>query len=76
MHRFQCFIDVGDLNLQLTGFAGRLQTSAHAGKQHEAQLPLGLAQQGFDLGHRQLQHLGGGAQVAGLQERLDHFDMT
>ncbi|MNV37528.1 hypothetical protein D3C71_1290510 [compost metagenome] len=67
---------MGDFNLQLPRLARRLQATAHAGEQHEAQLILGVAQNALDLGHRQLQPFGGGAQVTGLQERLDHFDMA
>jgi hypothetical protein len=53
-----------------------LQAPAYAGEQHEAQLIFGVAQYALDFGHRQLQPFGGGAQVTGLQERLDHFDMA
>lgn len=69
-------VDPGNRRLQLPGLASGLQASAHAGEQHEPQVAFGIAQQGLDLGHRELQQLGGGAQVGGLQEGLNHFDMT
>ncbi|MCY1408376.1 hypothetical protein D9M71_236960 [compost metagenome] len=76
LHRFERVVDPGDFHLQLLRFAGGLQSSADAGEQHEPQLILGVAQQALDFGHWQLQPFGGGAQVTGLQERLDHFDMA
>ena len=76
LQRLEGVVDPGDRRLQFPGFAGGLQASAHAGEQHEPQVAFGIAQQGLDLGHRELQQLGGGAQVGGLQEGLNHFDMT
>jgi hypothetical protein len=70
------FVNVGNFDLEFPRFAGRLQASTHAGKQHETQLTLGLTQKAFNLGHRQLQPFGGGAQVASLHKRVDHFDMA
>ena len=76
LDRLERVIDMGDFHLQRPCLARGLQASTHAGKQHEAQLILGIAKNAFHLGHRQLQPFGGGAQVTGLQQRLDHFDMT
>ena len=76
LQRLQGFIQSSDLCLQFQGFPGGLQTPAHAGEQHEAQLLLSVLESGVYFAHGELQPLGGGAEVAGLQDGLNHFDMT
>ncbi|MDF9769585.1 hypothetical protein OKW09_001870 [Pseudomonas rhodesiae] len=76
LQRFECFIDRRDLRLQLQGFARGLQTPAHTGEQHEAQLLLGILERRVHVAHGKLQPLGGRAEVSGLQNGLNHFDMT
>ena len=76
LQRLQGFIQSCDLCLQLQGFPRGLQAPAHAGEQHEAQLLLGILEGGVYIAHGELQPLGGGAEVAGLQDGLNHFDMT
>ena len=76
LHRFQRFVHMGDLGLQLQGLARRLQASANTGKQHEAQLLLGVLEGRLYIAHGKLQPFGGRAEVSGLQDGLNHFDMT
>jgi hypothetical protein len=76
LDRFKRIVDAGHFDLKLPRLPRGLQAPAYAGEQHEAQLIFGVAQYALDFGHRQLQPFGGGAQVTGLQERLDHFDMA
>ena len=76
LNRFQRLIHMGDSCLQLQGFPGGLQASAHAGEQHEAQLRLGFLERRVHIAHGELQPLGGQARVSGLQDGLNHFDMT
>ena len=65
-----------DQRLQQEGFASGLQAPAYAGKQHEAELLLGFMQCRAQRGYRQLQPFGRMVEVAGLQDRLDHFDVA
>ena len=76
LHRLQRFIDVGDFGLQFQGFPGGLQASTHTGEQHEAKLLLGILERRFHIAHGKLQPFGGQAWVSGLQDGLNHFDMT
>jgi hypothetical protein len=76
LYRLQCFVHMGDGGLQLQGFPGGLQAPAHAGEQHEAQLLLGVLECGIHIAHGELQPFGGRAEVSGLQDGLNHFDMT
>ncbi|OAE17428.1 hypothetical protein A2T76_05610 [Pseudomonas brenneri] len=76
LYRFQGFVEMGDLCLHRQGFPGGLQPPADAGKQHESQLLLSVLEGGVHVGHSQLQPFGGGAEVSGLQNGLNHFDMT
>ncbi len=76
LHRFEGVVHPRDAVAQFESFPSRLQAPAHTGKQHEAQLRLGIAQDRLDLCHWQLQPFGRRAEVAGLQQRLDHFDVA
>lgn len=70
------FVQLGNVRLQLQRFPCCLEPTAHAGKQHEPQLQLGVLQDCVYFTHRELQPFGGRAQVSGLQDGLNHFDMT
>lgn len=76
LHRLQRLIHMGDFCLQLQGFPRRLQSPTDAGEQHKAQLRLGFLERCVYVAHGELQPLGGQAWVSGLQDGLNHFDMT
>ncbi|MCY1423303.1 hypothetical protein D9M71_390120 [compost metagenome] len=75
-HPLEVFIQAADLDLQFTGFAGGLKAAACAGKQEKAQFLFGMLKGFFDSGLANVQQLRCCTEVAGLQDRLKHLDVT
>ena len=74
--RLKCLVQLIDKGLQHKGVAGGLQPPANTGKQHKAQLLFGFLQRCVEGGRGQLQQFGSMAEVAGLQDGLNHFDVA